>query len=105
MFVSYSRHDEAFVKPLAQVLEAAAGEDSVFLDVESIKPGDQWENQIVAAISECSVFVVCWCCETEKSTFAAKEIEVALRDDTKRGVVPVLFCSTKVQRLIEQTVG
>ncbi len=95
VFVSYSRHDESLVRPLAALLETAAGEDSIFLDVERLKAGDPWETKIVAAISECSVFVLCWCCETEKSTFVAKEIKLALRDDKKR-LIPVLLCSTEL---------
>lgn len=90
VFVSYSRHDEALVKPLAALLGVAA-EDSVFLDVERLKPGDEWEKEIVSAIQECSVFVLCWCCGSRQSDFVSKEIEIALRD-RKRRLVPVLFC-------------
>jgi hypothetical protein len=38
VFVSYSRHDEELVKPLAGLLGAAAN-DAVFLDVTSLKSG------------------------------------------------------------------
>lgn len=95
MFVSYSRHDEALVKPLAALLGVAVAKDSIFLDVDSLVPGDVWGKKIIAAILECSVFVLCWCCETERSAFVAKEIKIALRDGKKR-VVPVLLCSTKM---------
>jgi hypothetical protein len=90
--VSYSRHDEALVKPLAGLLGVAA-DDAVFLDVASLKPGDLWNEKIIAAVKEASVFVLCWCCECEHSTFVAKEISTALAEGGKR-LVPVLFCST-----------
>jgi hypothetical protein len=90
--VSYSRHDEALVKPLAALLGVAA-EDAVFLDVPSLKPGDLWEEKILGAVRESSVFVLCWCCECKHSTFIAKEISAALAEGNRR-LVPVLFCST-----------
>jgi hypothetical protein len=94
VFVSYSRHDEALVKPLAGLLGVAA-DDAVFLDVASLKPGDPWEEEIMEAIKEASVFILCWCCESEKSSPVAKEITAALAGDKKR-IVPVLFCSAKL---------
>ena len=94
VFVSYSRHDEALVKPLAGLL-GVASDDAVFLDVSELKPGDLWEEKIIGAVKEASVFVLCWCCESEKSTFVAKEITTALSEGKKR-LVPVLFCSTKL---------
>ncbi|HEY0760565.1 MAG TPA: TIR domain-containing protein [Acidisarcina sp.] len=90
--MSYSRHDEALVKPLAGLLGVAA-DDAVFLDVSSLKPGDLWDEKIMGAVKEASVFVLCWCCESEHSTFVAKEISAALAEGKKK-LVPVLFCST-----------
>jgi hypothetical protein len=92
VFVSYSRHDESLVKPLAGLLGAAA-DDAVFLDVTSIKPGEIWKTEIEKAVREASVFILCWCCESEKSSFIAYEIQAALSAGEKR-LVPVLFCST-----------
>jgi hypothetical protein len=92
VFVSYSRHDESLVKPLAGLLGAAA-DDAVFLDVTSIKPGGYWKTEIEKAVREASVFILCWCCESEKSSFIAYEIQAALSAGEKR-LVPVLFCST-----------
>jgi hypothetical protein len=91
VFISYSRHDEALVKPLSALLGSATN-DAVFLDVSSLKPGDLWEDEIVKAVKESSVFVLCWCCECKKSEFIAKEISTALSDRRKR-LVPVLLCA------------
>jgi hypothetical protein len=98
IFVSYSRHDESLVRPLASLLGVAV-DDAVFLDVTSLKPGTQWEAEITGAIKESSVFIVCWCCESQQSAFVANEIRIALRDRTKR-LVPVLFCSTPLPRAL-----
>jgi hypothetical protein len=92
VFVSYSRHDEALVKPLAGLLGVAA-DDAVFLDIDSIRPGDLWKSEIEEAVRACSVFVLCWCCESSRSGFVKHEIDIALEDGEKR-LVPVLFCPT-----------
>jgi hypothetical protein len=94
VFVSYSRHDEALIKPLARLL-CAASDDAVFLDINSIKPGDLWKTEIEAAVRDSSVFILCWCCQSQKSDFVAHEMRIALRDKSKR-LVPVLLCSTPV---------
>ncbi len=92
VFVSYSRHDESLVRPLAGLLGVAT-DDAIFLDVASIKPGDNWKDDIDSALRESSVIVICWCCQAEKSEFIAHEIAIALLGKDKR-LVPVLFCDT-----------
>ena len=92
VFVSYSRHDEALAKPLAGLLGVAADE-AVFLDIDSLKPGDSWEAEIEHAIRASAVFVLCWCCESSRSEFIKKEINIAL-EDAEKLLVPVLLCAT-----------
>jgi TIR domain len=96
VFVSYSRHDEALVMPLAKLLGAAA-DDAVFLDVTSLRPGDPWKEKIEGAVRDATLFVLCWCCESQQSAFVAHEISIALSDRKKR-LVPVLFCSTPLPK-------
>jgi hypothetical protein len=98
VFVSYSRHDEPLVRPLAGLLGAAA-DDAVFLDLESIKPGDLWKNDIENAVRASSVFILCWCCQSKTSEFVHYEIEIALERAEKR-LVPVLFCSTPLPQTL-----
>jgi hypothetical protein len=99
VFVSYSRHDESLVKPLAGLLGLAA-DDAVFLDIASIKPGDRWKDNIDGALREASVFILCWCCESERSQFISHEIAIALEGKGKR-FVPVLFCDTPLPVTLE----
>lgn len=91
VFVSYSRHDEALVRPLAGLLGAAA-EQAVFLDVNSLRPGDFWKTGIETAVRDCSVFILCWCCDSAQSEFVKHEIDLAL-EGSEKNLVPVLFCS------------
>jgi TIR domain len=100
VFVSYSRHDEALVRPLAGLLGVASS-GVVFMDVASLAPGDHWEKEIIEAVEQASVFVLCWCCECEKSHFVAKEIGTALSDPAKK-LVPVLLCSTALPAGLSQ---
>lgn len=72
VFISYSRHDEEVVKPLARLL-AGVTADPVFLDIDSIKPGDIWESEIETALRASAVFILCWCCQSEKSMGRTKE--------------------------------
>src|SRR5215510_6713683 len=58
VFVSYRRSDAEFP---AVELQARLKEEldvQVFFDVQSIRPGDDWEARITAALKHCSVFVL-----------------------------------------------
>src|SRR5262249_28895890 len=94
VFVSYSRHDEELVKPLAGLLGLAA-DDAVFMDATALKPGDDWKTRIEQAVTEASVFALCWCCASRMSEWVAYEIGVAMRSPEKR-IVPVVLCNTPV---------
>jgi hypothetical protein len=89
--VSYSRHDERLVKPIAELVGLSA--ETVFLDVSSLKPGDDWDRKIKSAIRDSVIFILCWCCQSSRSEYIAAEMKMALRDKTKK-LVPVLLCST-----------
>lgn len=98
VFVSYSRHDEELVKPLAKLLGGVTAEP-VFLDIDSIKPGELWEAEIEDAVRTSAVFVVCWCCQSEQSRFVRNEIRLAVAVKGKR-LIPVLFCSRPLPRAL-----
>lgn len=91
VFISYSRHDEEVVKPLAGLLAGVTAKP-IFLDIESIKPGDLWKSDIENAVRDSEVFILCWCCLSEQSEFVKREIRLAVRIKGKR-LIPVLFCS------------
>lgn len=100
VFVSYSRHDEALVKPLAAAI-GVGREGAVFVDVEQLKAGDLWETKLIDAVRASKVFVLCWCCEAAKSRFVAREIRAALEDETRQ-IVPVLLCDEKLPFKLRQ---
>jgi hypothetical protein len=94
IFVSYSRHDEGLVKPLAGLLRIA-DDDAVWLDISSLKPGDDWKLEIEKAIEASQVLVLCWCCAAKMSQAVAYEIGVAMRSGEKR-LVPVILCDAEL---------
>ena len=100
VFVSYSRHDEALVKPLAQLL-GVASDQAVFLDIDSINPGELWESRIEEAIRDAPVFILCWCCQCGPSHFIQREVALALEDSRKQ-LVPVRLCSSPLPQQIAQ---
>ena len=86
------------MKPLAALLGAAA-RDAVFLDVNSIKPGDLWKQEIDSALQDAAVFILCWCCQSQASDFVGYEIRMAIENRAKR-VVPVRLCSSPLPNLL-----
>ena len=87
LFVSYARHDEAIVKPLAALLRVANPE--VFRDEESLHPGDVWRKVIQDAIERSTEFILFWCSHSAISSEVKREYELALH--LKKRVVPVLL--------------
>ena len=86
------------MKPLAVLLGATA-RDAVFLDVNSIRPGDFWKQEIDSALQDAAVFILCWCCESQASDFVGYEIRMAVENRAKR-VVPVRLCSSPLPNLL-----
>lgn len=91
VFVSYSRHDAAVVTPIVKLLRLGDGR-LVFLDVDSIAPGERWREQLEKALAGAAYVVVFWCAHSNASSEVAHEIEAALASGRK--LVPVLLDHT-----------
>jgi hypothetical protein len=58
VFVCYRREDTAgFARALKTVLDERYGEDRVFMDLDSIAPGQRWEDVINEAVGSCHAFL------------------------------------------------
>ena len=56
VFISYRRSDtEHFAGRVADRLRTVEGIDEVFIDVDGIAPGEEFETKIISAIDDCSV--------------------------------------------------
>src|SRR5689334_2399868 len=76
VFISYSRRDEEFVRPLADALEAR-GRD-VFIDRDDIRKGEEWWQRILAGIDAAKCMVVVLSPDLAASETCAKEIQHAV---------------------------
>lgn len=61
----------------------------VFLDVDSIRTGSKWEEEIERAIHAAEALVVFWTFDAAKSEAVAKEIRIAL--SLGKDIVPVIL--------------
>jgi hypothetical protein len=89
-FISYSRADKDLVEPIVQLLRTAPTD--VFLDIDSIEPGDIWTDRLERAIKGASSFVIFWCDHSANSAWVRKEWTFAVGN--KKRVIPVFLDST-----------
>ena len=90
VFISYSRSDSELVTPLVAFLRVK--DDSVFHDLDRIKPGTRWKVEIDRALTEATHLVLFWCHHSRVSAQVREEYELALQGD--KAIVPVLLDST-----------
>jgi len=58
IFISYRREDSAgHTRSLADHLKMRFGQDSIFKDVDTINPGDDFEREIKQAVGSCKVLI------------------------------------------------
>jgi serine/threonine protein kinase len=86
LFISYSRRDVDYVRFLRTHLTENGF--SVWVD-DQIEHGDQWFNQINAAIKACAAFLVVMTPDAESSEWVQKEILLAKR--YQKPVFPLLL--------------
>ena len=94
IFVSYSREDAAFVQPVVKLLRVAPA--FVFLDSDSIQPGQQWRTVLEQAISDANLVLVFWCRHSGQSPEVAREYQAAL--GAAKDIVPVLLDATPLPK-------
>jgi hypothetical protein len=113
IFVSYRRQEAAgWVAYVRQLLEQAFP-DEVFIDIESLRPGD-WQRQLDDALAACRAFVLVidpqWLQATDphgrprlqdESDVHRHEIEAALARPGGLTVIPVLLGGARLPRADE----
>jgi hypothetical protein len=98
VFVSYSHQDVGLVQPVVRLLRAT--EDLVFQDLDSIKPGRKWRQEIEEALHAAQLFVLFWCYHSSRSAEVRKEYELALT--TGKDVLPVLLDTTPLPQQLNE---
>jgi hypothetical protein len=89
-FASYSSADRAFVQPVVRLLRTTS--TLVFLDVDSIDPGERWADRLEQAIAEATTFVLFWSRHARKSPIVEREWRAAL--NAGKEIIPVYIDST-----------
>jgi len=90
LFISYSRDDGQIILPIVQLLRVT--ESKVFLDVDSIAPGERWQEQLEVALARADKVCVFWCLHSRTSEWVEREWRFALRENKK--IIPLLLDST-----------
>lgn len=92
VFISYARDDAPFAKRLGSALEREG--IGVWLDEESIRPGDLWISEVSKAIQTAKVFMPVISSSYSNSSFASTEIAVAIgaqSGDPSKMIIPVVI--------------
>ncbi len=90
VFISYCHADTGLVNPVVKLLRA--NQTFVFQDIDHIRPGKQWRNELDQALDKSELVVVFWCEHASRSIEVAKEWKTALAQ--KKDVLPLLLDST-----------
>lgn len=115
-FASYSSKDRAEVIGRLQMLELVLGW-APFLDIMSLRSGDDWETRLYTEIEAGDVFLLFWSTNASTSEWVEKEWRHALRTKGIKSIVPIalertpapnelrkLQFSDKWTRFVEQAV-
>jgi hypothetical protein len=98
IFISYSREDESIVSPIVRLLRVA--ESKVFLDIDSIKPGDKWEEELIQSLSIADKVCVFWCHHSASSEWVNKEWRYA--HERNKIIIPLLLDSTPLEKPLSE---
>ncbi len=90
LFVSYSREDEPIVRPVVQLLRIT--ESKVFLDIDSIAPGERWQDELESSLTRADKVCVFWYFHSSRSEWVTRERQYAHKKNKK--VIPLLLDST-----------
>jgi hypothetical protein len=90
VFVSYSREDASLVAPVIRLLRVNTA--YVFQDVDGIRPGKRWQEEIARGIAESNLVVVFWCSHASQSAAVGAEWRAAL--EQKKDLLPLLMDAT-----------
>ena len=92
VFISYSRKDSEIARTFKTVLESS-GLD-VFLDVDDIRSGQLWEEELTRRIEQAKIFQIFWSPNYSQSENCKKEWEYALKQNKEEGYIRPVYWST-----------
>src|SRR5947207_2914666 len=100
-FISYSRCDLRAVQGLKRQLDEQSL--TVFLDLDSLRAGEDWLPQFGRALQNSRMTALCWSTQAAASEWVRAEINHCL--STPVPVLPWLLDSTPLPSMLVQTQG
>ena len=89
VFISYSRKDLEVARAFKNVLEGT-GLD-VFLDVDNLRSGQLWEDELKRRIERAKIFQIFWSANYSQSENCKLEWEYALKQNKDEGYIRPVF--------------
>jgi hypothetical protein len=89
VFISYSRKDKEVARAFKTVLEATGFD--VFLDVDDIRTGQYWEDELRRRIERAKIFQIFWSQNYSESENCKAEWEYALKQNNEEGYIRPVF--------------
>jgi hypothetical protein len=89
VFISYSRKDSDVARAFKNILEGT-GLD-VFLDVDNLRSGQLWEDELKRRIECAKIFQIIWSANYSQSENCKLEWEYALRQNKDEGYIRPVF--------------
>ena len=100
-FISYSRLDLLTVQGLKRQLDERRLR--VFLDIRSLRAGEDWPPQLGRAVRDSRMMVLCWSAQAEASEWVSAEIKYCHL--AKKPVLPWLLDGTPLPAMLQKTQG
>jgi hypothetical protein len=97
VFLSYSRADTERIRPLVDALRSQGY--SVFFDVQSIDPGQEWKKRLDRSIRGARTLILCWSQNAHGSDYITFEYSRA--QALKKPVFPWLLDKTPLPAMLE----
>ncbi len=89
IFISYSRKDSEVARTFKTVQEATGFD--VFLDVDDIRSGQLWEEELKRKIEQAKIFQIFWSANYSQSANCKQEWEYALKQNRDEGYIRPVF--------------
>jgi hypothetical protein len=100
-FISYARADLPFVRELKRTMDERRLH--VFVDLESLRAGQDWPPQVGAALRNSRMMVLCWSVRAADSKWVEAETHQCLL--MNRPVLPWLLDNTPLPHVLSQIHG
>lgn len=87
IFISYSRRDQEFVTRLATDLDAHVA--GVWFDQSAIQVGENWHDEIMEGIQDCTAFILVLSPDAAESRYVREEVHKAV--ELGKPIFPILY--------------